>query len=163
MDTRPYDAKTDTEALWALKEQFERGLGENTGGDDKQAVYDQKLTAAYRERYLGWVDRCISEDPRSVTLAISSVDDVVGYVFVLPESLSFIWDAAILNELYLHPAVRGSGAADLLLDAAIETARAQSLPLDRIVLDVDRKNDRAQAFYKKHGFEHWGEMVARSL
>jgi ribosomal protein S18 acetylase RimI-like enzyme len=31
------------------------------------------------------------------------------------------------------------------------------------VLDVDRGNDRAKAFYDRYGFEHWGEMVARSL
>jgi ribosomal protein S18 acetylase RimI-like enzyme len=28
---------------------------------------------------------------------------------------------------------------------------------------VDRENDRARAFYDRHGFEHWGEMVARKL
>jgi ribosomal protein S18 acetylase RimI-like enzyme len=32
-----------------------------------------------------------------------------------------------------------------------------------MVLDVDPNNDRAKAFYERHGFEPWGEMVARSL
>jgi ribosomal protein S18 acetylase RimI-like enzyme len=49
------------------------------------------------------------------------------------------------------------------MDAAIDCARGQDLPLDRMVLDVDRENDRAQAFYDRYGFEHWGEMVARDL
>jgi len=53
--------------------------------------------------------------------------------------------------------------ADALLAAALSVAREQALPLDRIVLDVDRENDRAQAFYERWGFEHWGEMVAREL
>jgi small-conductance mechanosensitive channel len=28
---------------------------------------------------------------------------------------------------------------------------------------VDRENERASAFYDRHGFEHWGEMVAKQL
>jgi len=42
-------------------------------------------------------------------------------------------------------------------------ARQQDLPLDRLVLDVDRENGRARAFYERHGFDHWGEVVARQL
>ncbi|MFP8958563.1 GNAT family N-acetyltransferase [Natrialbaceae archaeon A-CW3] len=88
---------------------------------------------------------------------------LVGYVFVLPDEHAYIWDAAVLNELYVRPAFRGTGVADGLMERAIETAREQSLPLERLVLDVDRENDRAQAFYDRYGFDHWGEMVARSL
>jgi RimJ/RimL family protein N-acetyltransferase len=47
--------------------------------------------------------------------------------------------------------------------AALDCARAQDPPLDRLVLDVDRENDRARAFYDRWGFEHWGEMIARPL
>ncbi|RDZ89486.1 GNAT family N-acetyltransferase, partial [Haloferax sp. Atlit-6N] len=83
--------------------------------------------------------------------------------FVLPESLAFVWDAAVLNEIFVAPDYRGTGVADALMNAAVESARAQDLPLDRMVLDVDRENDRAQAFYERYGFDHWGEMVARDL
>jgi GNAT superfamily N-acetyltransferase len=89
--------------------------------------------------------------------------ELLGYAFVLPESLAYVWDAAVLNELYVVPAARGSGVADDLLDAALDQARGQSLPLDRLVLDVDPANDRARAFYDRRGFEPWGEMVALSL
>jgi GNAT superfamily N-acetyltransferase len=88
---------------------------------------------------------------------------LLGYAFVLPESLAYVWDAAVLNELYVVPAARGSGVADDLLDAALDQARGQSLPLDRLVLDVDPANDRARAFYDRRGFEPWGEMVALTL
>ncbi len=166
MDTaaeiRPYDPDADREAMWALKRSFELTLASGTGGEEKERTYQEKLTDAYRERYLEWVDRCVDEQPRSVTVA--SVDDeLVGYVFVLPESLSLIWDAAVLNELFLEEAYRGSGIADDLMDAALAFAAEQELPLERIVLDVDRDNDRAQAFYDRHGYEHWGELVARPL
>ena len=49
------------------------------------------------------------------------------------------------------------------MDAASALARKQELPLKRLVLDVDPENTRARAFYDRHGFEPWGEMVAKKL
>jgi len=162
MDVRPYDAVRDRDALWELKREFELGLGEGTGEDDKKDRYDAKLTDDYREEYLEWVDRCTTDDERCLTVADDG-DDLAGYVFVLPERLAMIWDAAVLNEIYVHPEHRGAGVADDLMAAALDLAADQDLPLDRIVLDVDRENDRAKAFYRRYDFEHWGEMVARKL
>ncbi|MDZ5809774.1 GNAT family N-acetyltransferase [Halorubrum sp. AD140] len=177
---RPYDPETDAEGLYDCKLAFERGLGENTGGDDKAAVYEGKLTDGYRDRWLAWVERCVADDERCVTVAVAEGDDgaadggggdgaaaeagdVVGYVFVLPERLAMIWDAAVVNELYVAPDRRGTGVADDLMAAAVDLAGDQSLPLDRIVLDVDPANERARAFYDRYGFEPWGEMVARPI
>ena len=162
MDVRPYDAEVDRDALWDLKRGFELGLAEGTGDDEKGERYAAKLTDDYRDRYLGWVDRCVADDERCLTVADDG-DDLAGYVFVLPERLAMIWDAAVLNEIYVRPAHRGTGVADDLMDAALGLAGEQALPLDRIVLDVDRENERAQAFYRRYDFEHWGEMVARKL
>ena len=170
---RPYDAERDRSTLWDLKRGFETGLGAGTGSDHKQALYEAKLDDAYRADWLAWVDRCVADDERCVTVASApdghedagedGGETLLGYVFVLPERLAFVWDAAVLNELYVAPDARGTGVADDLMDAAVELARDQSLPLDRLVLDVDRENDRAKAFYDRHGFAHWGEMVAREL
>jgi ribosomal protein S18 acetylase RimI-like enzyme len=158
---RPY-GDSDASALWELKRGFELGIGAETGGDGKRAAYEGKLTDRYRRRWLDWVGRCVDEERDAVSVAV--VDgEVAGYAFVLPESLSFVWDAAVLNEIFVAPDHRGTGVADALMDAALECARAQDLPLDRMVLDVDRENDRAQAFYERYGFAHWGEMVARDL
>lgn len=173
-ETRPYDSDCDAAALYDAKLAFERDLGENTGGETKAAAYEGKLTDAYRERWLDWVDRCVGDDPRCVTVAVegggddaakraSADGDLVGYVFVLPERLAMVWDAAVINELYVAPAHRGTGVADDLLNAAVELAADQDLPLDRLVLDVDPANERARSFYTRHGFEPWGEMVARPL
>lgn len=176
MEIRPYEPR-DADALWARKRDFELGLGTGTGGDDKAEKYEGKLDADYREQWLDWVSRCVKQDERCVTVAVddaaadatadnadSTPDDaLLGYVFVLPESQKFIWDAAILNEIFLSPSARGTGVADDLMAAAVEFARDQDLPLDRLVLDVDKENDRAKAFYDRHGFDHWGEMVARDL
>lgn len=162
MDVRPYDPGRDREALWGLKRAFERGLGTGTGGDEKAERYERKLTDAYRERYLNWVEECVAREPRCVTMAVDGAD-AVGYVFVLPERLAMIWDAAVLNELYVAEPHRGTGVADDLMRRAFAVARDQTLPLDRIVLDVDPANERARAFYRHHGFEPWGEMVAAEL
>lgn len=159
---RPYEPETDVDGLYECKLAFERGLGTNTGGDDKAAVYERKLTDDYRESWLAWVDRCVGDDERCVTVAVDG-NAVVGYVFVLPERLAFIWDAAVVNELYVAPEHRGTGVADDLMSAAVDVADDQTLPLDRIVLDVDPANDRARAFYERHGFDAWGEMVSRPV
>ncbi|QAU11603.1 GNAT family N-acetyltransferase [Halorubrum sp. BOL3-1] len=171
VEIRPYDRERDAAGLYESKLAFERGLGENTGSDEKAATYEGKLTDAYRERWLDWVDRCVDDDPRCVTVAVDGNaggergggDALVGYAFVLPERLAMVWDAAVLNELYVAPAYRGTGVADDLIDAALALAADQDLPLDRLVLDVDPANGRAKTFYERHGFESWGEMVARPL
>ncbi|MDS0299414.1 GNAT family N-acetyltransferase [Halogeometricum sp. S1BR25-6] len=167
---RPYEGG-DAEGLWRLKRGFELGIGAETGPDGKAAAYEAKLTDDYRKRWLDWVDRCVDEDGACVNVAVaadgggeeSAGAELVGYSFLLPESLSFVWDAAVLNEIFVAPERRGSSVADGLMDAAVDCARAQDLPLERMVLDVDRENDRAKAFYERYGFSHWGEMVARDL
>jgi len=176
---RRYEHPDDFEALWDLKLAFERELGANTGGDDKEAAYEAKLDDEYRERYREWVARCAENDGACIQVTEADAEDqfatndadaqtapddaLAGYAFVLPDDLSMIWDAAVLNEIYVREPFRGTGVADDLLDAAVETAERQDLPLDRLVLDVDPSNERAQAFYRRHGFDPWGEMVARSL
>ena len=162
MNVRPYTA-ADADGLWELKRGFELGIGAGTGSEAKGPKYEAKLTDEYRANWLAWVDDCVAEDERCVTVAVDDDGDLAGYVFVLPDSLSFIWDAAVLNEVFVAPDRRGTGVADDLMTAALELARDMDLPLDRMVLDVDRANERAQAFYDRYGFEHWGEMVAREL
>lgn len=160
MTIRRYES-ADRDELWALKRAFELELGGETGGREKRRKYEGKLTEDYRERYLGWVERCVTADDRAVMVADAGT--LIGYVFVLPEDFAMIWDAAVLNELFVTPDARGSGIADELLDAALACAADQSLPLERLLLDVDPGNQRAYAFYTRHGFEPWGEVIARDL
>ncbi|PSP96537.1 GNAT family N-acetyltransferase [Halobacteriales archaeon QS_5_70_17] len=167
---RPYDPTTDWSGLWTCKRAFERELAAGDGA--KADRYEGKLTAEYRERYRAWVADCVDREPDCVVVcegdgevpeAADAPAGVVGYAFVLPADFAMIWDGAVLNELYLAPDLRGTGSADALIDAAVEHARGQELPLDRLLLDVGPDNERARAFYERHGFEPWGEMVARDL
>jgi GNAT superfamily N-acetyltransferase len=161
METRAYDPATDAAALWDLKARFERELGA-LGDEEKSESYGEKLTEGYRERYLDWVAWCVERDPGCVTVAEDEAD-LAGYVFVLPEELAMIWDSAVLNELYVRESQRASGLADALMAAAIDCARKQDLPLDRLMLDVDAENGPAGGLYARHGFEPWGELRARDL
>ncbi len=162
MTVRPYNDSGDRESLWALKEAFERELGVTTGGTEKQTEYEGKLTPAYRERYFDWLECCLDENNECLVVGVAD-DAPRGYVFVLPESFSMIWDAAVINELFVQPRYRGTGLADQLLKAALELANEQSLPMDRLVLDVSHENQRARNFYARHGFEDWSGMMARPV
>ena len=156
---RPYEP-SDDDALWRLKRAFETAMGD-TDDEAKAAAYDGKLTDDYREDWLAWVRRCTDDED---CLFVAEGDgDLVGYLFLLPERLAFVWDAAVLNEVFVAPDHRGTGVADDLMDRGLAHAREQSLPLDRLVLDVDGQNERAKGFYDRYGFTRWGEMVARDL
>ena len=157
---RAYDHETDWTGLWELKAAFERELG--SANTEKADAYDAKLTDDYRAGYRGWVGDCVSRAPDCITV-VEAAGNLVGYAFVLPADFAYVWDAAVLNELFLAPAHRGSGLADDLLDRAVAHARGQRLPLDRLVLDVDPENERAARLYERYGFEPWGEMVAFDL
>ena len=52
MESRPYDPRKDESALWDLKQAFETELATGTGGEEKRAAYDAKLTQEYRKQYL---------------------------------------------------------------------------------------------------------------
>ncbi|QNE32662.1 GNAT family N-acetyltransferase [Sphingomonas sp. NBWT7] len=62
-----------------------------------------------------------------------------------------------LHQLYVDPAAHGSGVAPALLDWAKGLARRRGTPT--ILLTVWEGNDRARAFYAKHGFVHVGDYA----
>ena len=65
---RAYEPEADRAALWTVKEYFETALGA-AGGEVKATRYAVKLTEAYRERWLAWVDRCVADRAGCVTVA----------------------------------------------------------------------------------------------
>ena len=62
--------------------------------------------------------------------------------------------AAELSKCYVHPAVHGTGVAAALMQAAIGTALASGYRT--LWLGVNDLNLRAQAFYRKSGFNEIG-------
>jgi RimJ/RimL family protein N-acetyltransferase len=61
--------------------------------------------------------------------------------------------------MWVDPAARGTGAADALVDAVLQFARHQRIPLVR--LHVAEGNERAERLYARHGFERTGDSFVR--
>jgi ribosomal protein S18 acetylase RimI-like enzyme len=71
-------------------------------------------------------------------------------------------DALELHRLYVDAWTKGAGVAQTLMDDALAWARGKGAKV--MYLSVWENNARAQAFYKRYGFEHVGEhkfMVGR--
>jgi ribosomal protein S18 acetylase RimI-like enzyme len=64
-------------------------------------------------------------------------------------------NALELHRLYVDERMKGAGVAMALMADCLAWARAKSA--DALYLSVWENNHRAQAFYKRYGFEHAGE------
>lgn len=64
-------------------------------------------------------------------------------------------DALELHRLYVDKEVKGAGVAQALMDDCLAWARGKGAKF--LYLSVWEENHRAQAFYKRFGFEHVGE------
>lgn len=88
---------------------------------------------------------------------------IVGYVMMGALDIAVDEPGALeLHRLYVDKDVKGKGVAQALTDEVIAWARARNAPA--LYLSVWENNHRAQAFYKRYGFEHVGEhkfMVGR--
>ena len=62
-----------------------------------------------------------------------------------------------LRQLYLDARAKGSGAAQVLMDWAIDTARLRGA--EELWLSVYTDNHRARAFYARNGFEDMGPYI----
>jgi diamine N-acetyltransferase len=74
--------------------------------------------------------------------------------FPLPDGYGDPGDTVELHHLYMLERVKGTGAAQALMDWAIE--HACSLGNKRMVLSVFIENHRAQRFYERYGFVEIG-------
>jgi GNAT superfamily N-acetyltransferase len=72
-------------------------------------------------------------------------------------------DATVVHlmAMWVHPDLRGTGAAAALVQAVLDWAEVQGAEWVR--LDVIDGNDRARRFYEKCGFEATGELSVRAL
>ncbi len=88
-----------------------------------------------------------------------TTDEVVGYtMLVAAEPTDPDVAAAIrlrptteLSKMYVHPGRHGTGTSGRLMDAVLDAARATGAA--GVWLGVSEENDRANAFYARHGFE----------
>ncbi len=80
----------------------------------------------------------------------------VGYAVVCPPDLPVptTADDLELKRIYLLHRFQGSGMGAALMEWSVDAAKAMGRR--RLLLGVNDKNDKAVAFYLRHGFEHVG-------
>ena len=81
---------------------------------------------------------------------------VVGYAKLGPVTLPHVdpRGAVELKQLYLLKSAHGTGLGRALMDWAVAEARRRGA--ERMALSVWSENHRAQAFYRRYGFEDRG-------
>jgi len=89
-------------------------------------------------------------------------DEPVGYAYAQvrrhPEtSLRYAFDELYLHHLSVQPHRRGHGIGGALLAAVREAADERGIR--QVALDVWSFNERAQNFFRRHGFEAYNERL----
>jgi ribosomal protein S18 acetylase RimI-like enzyme len=93
----------------------------------------------------------------SATFVLEAANGPEGIAAGVPDST----DPAVVHlmAMWVHPALRGSGAASALVQAVLEWAEARGA--NSIRLDVIDGNDRARRLYERHGFAVTGHIAMR--
>jgi GNAT superfamily N-acetyltransferase len=90
--------------------------------------------------------RLLDPDERVEGLVAERDGEVVGFVnYVLHPSTWGTAEACYLEDLFVSPAVRGSGTGRALIEAVLE--RARSCGWDKVYWHTRRDNARARALY----------------
>lgn len=88
-------------------------------------------------------------DDRTFAMLAGSSSVGVGVVTLRPN----VWydgQVALLDELYVVPALRSQGIGAAMIDLLVRTCRARGV--DSIEINVDEADTDAQRFYERHGF-----------
>lgn len=93
-------------------------------------------------------------DPDRAVLTAADGERIIGYAMLVRAG-----DDAELSKIYVLPDHHGRGASAALMERALATAGAWGVR--RVWLGVNQKNERAQRFYAKHGFEVEGTRTFR--
>ncbi|MGZ5001415.1 MAG: GNAT family N-acetyltransferase [Methylomonas sp.] len=95
---------------------------------------------------------CIIDNPEVGSILVARRQgEIVGMVNLLYTVSTALGErVALLEDMVVAPAMRGSGIGSRLVEAAIGHARHSGCR--RITLLTDQDNQRAQRFYGRHGF-----------
>lgn len=93
-------------------------------------------------------------DPHRVVLVAVDGNRIVGYAMLIRGRAPELSTRVELSKMYVLESHHRSGAAAQLMQSGI--AWAADSGAASVWLGVNRKNERAQRFYRKHGFEVTG-------
>ena len=95
--------------------------------------------------------RLIGNPALGLILVARQDGQIVGMVNLLYTLSTALGErVALLEDMVVSPAARGTGIGSRLMQQAIQTARLNECK--RITLLTDRANESAQRFYQRHGF-----------
>ncbi|WP_348537607.1 GNAT family N-acetyltransferase [Nocardia cyriacigeorgica] len=95
--------------------------------------------------------KTLSTEPNAID-PTTVLTTLVAYAFGPVGHAALRWNAGELEvkRMFVRPAHRGSGVADLLLNAAEEAARAKGVP--RVILQTGHLQPEAVRFYERSGY-----------
>jgi ribosomal protein S18 acetylase RimI-like enzyme len=118
-----------------------------TAAKDIASFIETNLSAERFAEYLA--------DPRRAIITAARDGRILGYAMVIRDAD----DAAELSKIYVLPDHHGAGVSAALMDASVATA--EKWGARRVWLGVNQANERAQRFYRKHGFTVNGTRTFR--
>jgi ribosomal protein S18 acetylase RimI-like enzyme len=116
----------------------------------------QDLAAFVTEKYRAPIIAAELADAETRYRLALRGDAIVGYCKMGAVEMDVdATEAVELHRLYVNAGAKGSGVAQALMDEALAWARGRGAKA--MYLSVWENNARAQAFYRRYGFEHIGE------
>ncbi len=116
----------------------------------------EDLSAYLAAKYTEAVQRAEIADPNIRYRLALEGDAIAGYCMMGALEIGIEDKSALeLHRLYVDTHMRGAGVAAALMEDCLAWARAKGA--SALYLGVWENNHRAQAFYKRYGFEHVGE------
>lgn len=118
----------------------------------------EDLDAYLTQKYGAEIQRAEICDPDvTCRLALDDTGEIIGFCMVAAHIHLPVDDpgGVELERLYVAEHVKGSGVAATLMEFAIAWARGRCA--QAMYLGVWEENHRAQRFYRRFGFEHYGE------
>ena len=135
----------DAEAVTNL---FAASWRENYGN-----IYDDAgLEEEIAKRFSPELQTQEAQDPDKITLVADEEGRVVGATLSFMDDRNQAW----LDRMHILPEFQGTGLADDLMRAML----AKHSGLQSIALKVLKGNDRAIAFYQRHGFGVTDELTS---
>jgi GNAT superfamily N-acetyltransferase len=113
------------------------------------------------ERSRELLSTLLSDEQLGRVMVLDCGDELGGYiVMTFAFSLEFHGRTALLDELYVAPALRGKGFGSDAVEFAAATCRDLRIPC--LHLEADYVNQRAHEFYLHHGFkDHERHLMTR--
>jgi ribosomal protein S18 acetylase RimI-like enzyme len=116
---------------------------------------DQRAYGSHLEPRANWErihESMLQHVVADTALVARDGDRILGFVTFGPESENFEQDTTrgLIHNVFVREGHRGNGIGSDLLAAAEE--RLEALGVDAIALQAMATNDRARAFYRRHGY-----------